>query len=195
MNTSPSDKPADTAADALRDALQRVDDRVDGLTPADVTDRLTALLASAGARPEPAIDDLDLDLVLLSWEVEFAAGGTTASVRGNGPDERPGRIPLHDEIFEQLHGRAREEFDPAPKLDVALDAVTGAVTVRVIAAGRVADDVDSIAVVVPTSGAGVVRVPLVVDRTDVTLAGTVDPGTPVGAIQSPLRVEVVRRAR
>jgi hypothetical protein len=160
---------------------------------------LNEMLIRAGTRhPEdsaPTIEEIDLDLFRLSWEIEYGAASATPTVRGDADTSRSCRRVLRDDTFEELHGRRREDYDPAPRIDVAADEEAGTVSATVIVAGVVAPDVESVSVTVPTSEAGLVRIPLTIDRTDVRMAGTTRVGGPIGEIRFPLRLEVTRHGR
>jgi hypothetical protein len=189
----------EAAGERLRAAIGEADERADAITDEDVKRNLNELLVRAGVRrPEdgaPTIEEIDLDLFRLSWEIEYGAASATSAVRGDAGTGRSCRRVLRDDTFEELHGRRREEYDPAPRIDVAADEGAGTVSATVIVAGVVAPDVESVSVTVPTSEAGPVRIPLTIDRMDVRMVGTAQVSGPIGEIRFPLRLEVTRHGR
>ena len=189
----------EAAAERLRAAISAADERADAITEQDARRSLNDLLVRAGVRPpedgEPVIEEIDLDLFRLSWEIEYGTASAALAVRGDADTGRSCRLVLRDDTFEELHGRPREEYDPAPRIDVAADEETGTVSATVIVAGVVAPDVESVTVTVATSEAGPVRVPLAIDRSDVRMAGTVQVRGPIGEIRFPLRLEMTRHGR
>jgi hypothetical protein len=187
------------AAERLSAAMSEAQERAAALTDEDVKRNLNNLLIRAGVRaPEdggPTIEEIDLDLFRLSWEIEYGSAGSAPAVRGDAGPGRSCRRVLRDDAFEELHGSRRQEYDPAPRIDVSADEEAGTVSASVIVSGVVAPDVESVTVTVPTSVAGPVRIPLTIDRTDVRMAGTARVAGPIGEIRFPLRLEVTRHGR
>ncbi|GAA1381134.1 hypothetical protein [Catellatospora chokoriensis] len=179
------------AADAVREALRRVDEQVDAMTDDYVESRLTALLAEAGVSRRSAFDAAELDLVRIVWEAELAAAST--GVRGEDQHGTHARFELPDEAFEQLHGRVREDYDPPVKINVALDVVTSTITVSLVVAGSIADNVHRVTALVRTSEAGTITVPVAIDRTDAMLVGAAELDRSTGMILTPAIVAEVSR--
>jgi hypothetical protein len=199
QNGRPPATDIEAAAERLQAAMSEAAERADALTDDDVRRSLDDLLARAGVRrPEdgaPTIEEIDLDLFRLTWEIEYGAESALSPMRGDVDAKRSCRRVLRDDTFEELHGKHRQEYDPAPRIDVSANDEAGTLSATVIVAGVVAADVESVTVTVPTSKAGSVRIPLTIDRTDVRMVGTARLGGPIGDIGFPLRLELTRHGR
>ena len=98
----------EAAAERLRAAMSEAEERADAITDEDIKRNLNDLLVRAGVRrPEdgvPTIEEIDLDLFRLSWEIEYGAAGAAPAVRGDANTGHSCRRILHDDTFEELHG-------------------------------------------------------------------------------------------
>ncbi|GAA4604618.1 hypothetical protein BJY16_005079 [Actinoplanes octamycinicus] len=171
------------AADAVRHALRRIGDEVEAITPDHIEDRLAELHAAAAPME-------DLDLVRLQWQAEFATA--SAGLRGD-LEERTHRFELPEEAFEMLHGTSRPDHAPPVKINVVVDESVRTLAVTVVVAGQLVGAVQSLAVLVPTTGAGTVEVPVAIDRTDARLTGVCELVGSVGEVLAPTVVAEVRR--
>lgn len=132
----------------------------------------------------------DVEDVAHTWWLLESAGSGSVLVRGPAAESASRKIIVSDDAYQELHGRARQDRDRSPRLEISLEDDGSSIAARLVVAAEVSPNVRRIEVIANTE-TGPITIPLNPDETGIVFIGSVVLETSIEEVIPPLGLRVV----